>query len=75
MTHEGWLKLKRDELAEKSRTGQKTDMLLCVEEALAYLNAERDRRRRREMVQQILHAELNAHMIPAALYTRIMDEL
>ncbi len=75
MTHEGWLKLKRDELAEKSRTGQKTDMLLCVEEALAYLNAERDRRRRRERVQQILHAELNAHMIPAALYARIMDKL
>ncbi len=73
MTHEGWLRLKRDELAEKNRTGQKTDMLLCVEEALAYLNAERDRRR--ERVQQILHAELNAHMIPAALYARIMDKL
>lgn len=75
MTHEGWLRLKRDELAEKNRTGKKTDMQLCVEEALAYLNAERDRRRRREKVQQILHAELNAHMILAALYTRIMDEL
>ena len=46
-----------------------------VKDALSHIDDERARKRRRDRVQAILSAELNAHMITAALYNRIMAEL
>lgn len=75
MTYKGWLECRRDTLEQMQRGDKETNSLRMVKDALAFLGAEQDRRRRKDRVQRILSAELNAHMITAALYNRIMAEL
>ena len=76
MNYKGWLETRRDTLMEKpSATDYGNNMLRAMEDALAHIEDERIRKRRRDRVQAILSAELNAHMITAALYNRIMEEL
>lgn len=75
MTYKGWLECRRDMLEQMQRGDTETNTLRMVKDALAHIEDERARKRRRDRVQAILSAELNAHMIPAALYNRIMAEL
>ncbi len=75
MTYKGWLETKRDTLEQMQRTDKETNLLRAVKDALAHIDDERTRQRRRNRVQAILAPELNAHMITAALYERIMKEL
>lgn len=75
MNYKGWLETKRDTLVEMQRNEKQSNLLRAVTDALAHIEDERARKRRRDRVQAILSAELNAHMITAALYNRIMEEL
>lgn len=75
MTYKGWLECRRDTLEQMQRGDTETNSLRMVKDALAHVDDERARKRRRDRVQAILSAELNAHMITAALYNRIMAEL
>lgn len=75
MNYKGWLETKRDTLVEMQRNEKQSNLLRAVTDALAHIEDEHIRKRRKDRVQAILSAELNAHMITAALYNRIMEEL